>query len=241
MFPSTPCFTFTLLHAFTHTQSNLHISFDLRLHSIPAEFYSVSFRLMENFILQMWEWPKTLSILLHRLHLFFRPSILLSLRRVFRPGTKFCYALTSIDSQSECITELRPGTQNIQCQISGGGRKCTWINHPSFSGKIPVWYRLNHHVWKKHSDTEINIFPSLKENIVMSESQYQSWVSTDILPHYKLPQTNSPSYRSHFCNILYTLIWKLILSQTIMQKKMLRSILKCHKIVQQIKKMCFYW
>lgn len=38
-------------------------------------------------------------------------------RRVFRPGTKFCYALTSIDSQSECITELRPGTYNIHCPI----------------------------------------------------------------------------------------------------------------------------
>lgn len=28
--------------------------------------------------------------------------------RVFKPGTKFCYALTHIDSQSECITELGP-------------------------------------------------------------------------------------------------------------------------------------
>ena len=38
------------------------------------------------------------------------PSIHPSIhRRGFRAGTKFCYALTSIDSQSECITELRPG------------------------------------------------------------------------------------------------------------------------------------
>lgn len=29
-------------------------------------------------------------------------------RRALRPGTKFCYALTHIDSQSECITELWP-------------------------------------------------------------------------------------------------------------------------------------
>lgn len=33
-----------------------------------------------------------------------------SVGRVSRPEAKFCYALTSIDSQSECITELRPGT-----------------------------------------------------------------------------------------------------------------------------------
>lgn len=39
-----------------------------------------------------------------------RPSVSPSVWRVFRAGTKFCYALTSIDSQSECITELRPGT-----------------------------------------------------------------------------------------------------------------------------------
>lgn len=50
-------------------------------------------------------------------HSSIHPSIHSSLRRVFRPGTKFCYALTSIDSQSECITELGPGTHSIHCPI----------------------------------------------------------------------------------------------------------------------------
>ena len=60
--------------------------------------------------IQYHESPE-ISILLHRLH----SSICWSLWRGFRSGTKFCYALTSIDSQSECITELRPETNNVHC------------------------------------------------------------------------------------------------------------------------------
>lgn len=57
----------------------------------------------------------------------------LSYWRVFRNGTKFCYALTSRDSQSECITELRPETQP-QCQSSRERWRIRWASTPSYSG-----------------------------------------------------------------------------------------------------------
>lgn len=66
----------------------------------------------------MWERPGIFSVLLRALHSSFSPSISPSSRRVFRAGAKFCYALTSIDSQSECITELGPGPQSIRFATS---------------------------------------------------------------------------------------------------------------------------
>lgn len=146
-FPTTFCFAFT---PDTHTQAVQSNQF---LHLSGGYVHSFFFvdMILLCFFFQVC----------FMLFLVF-PSISVSLWRVFRPGTKFCYALTSIDSQSECITELRPGTNHIPsfyCHgvISGitqpytGLKLCLSIKHFWHANRISTCKIISPELWNTHN------------------------------------------------------------------------------------------
>lgn len=70
--------------------------------------------------------------------------------RAFRPGTKFCYALTHIDSQSECITELWP---EFPTSTTAWVHPIGWASITHKAVTLKIWTDVIHHLISWHTNT----------------------------------------------------------------------------------------